>query len=87
MQERVCPKCGSTNINLQVVNKVTLKNKHHGVFWWICIGWWYVPFMWLVFTVPKLIIKLFGLGHKKYKTVNKEEMKAVCQSCGYSWEI
>lgn len=82
-----CPKCGSTNVNVQIVNKVILKNKHHGIAWWIFIGWWFVPCMWLIFTVPKILIKLFGLGHKRYKTVNKEQTKAVCQNCGYSWEI
>lgn len=34
-----CPKCGSENVNVQVVNEVELKNKHHSVIWWICIGW------------------------------------------------
>lgn len=82
-----CPKCGSTNVNIQVVNEVILKNKHHSIIWWICVGWWWVPIMWLIFTVPKIFIKLFGLGHKNYKTINKEHTKAVCQNCGYSWEI
>lgn len=80
-----CPKCGSTNVNAQVINEVILKNKHHSVIWWIFIGWWWVPVSWCCFFVIKLIFKIFG--HKKQKAINKEHTKAVCQNCGYSWEI
>ena len=74
-----CPRCGGI-MNFQVVNEVTLKNQHHGLLWWLFIGWWWVPFKWLVFTIPALIIKL--LGHKKQKAVNTQKRIAVCQQCG-----
>ena len=27
-----CPKCGSNNVNVQIINEQTLKNAHHGLF-------------------------------------------------------
>lgn len=81
----VCPKCKSENVNTQVINEVEIKNKHHGIFWWLLIGWWWIPIKWLVFTIPALIIKIFG--GKKQKAVNKQKTVCVCQNCGYRWEI
>lgn len=87
MGNKICPVCNSTNVTIQVVNESILKNKHHSIIWWIFIGWWFVPLMWICFFWIKLFIKLFGLGHKKQKIVNKTIKKAVCQSCGNSWNI
>lgn len=81
----VCPKCKSENVNVQVVNKVTIKDKHHGILWWLIIGFWWVPVKWLFFTLPALLFKIFG--GKKKKVVNKEITKCICQSCGYNWNI
>lgn len=80
-----CPKCHSNNVNAQVVNTVTLKDKHHGIIWWLCVGWWWVPIKWLFFTLPALIFAIFG--RKKQKAVNKKETMCVCQNCGYSWKV
>ncbi len=80
----VCPKCGSSNVNIQMVNEVKLKNKHHGLFWWLFIGWWWIPFKWLFLTLPALLFKIFG--HKKQKAVNKQKTMCTCQQCGHSWE-
>lgn len=79
-----CPKCGSENVNVQAVNEVTIKNKHHGFIWWICIGWWWIPCKWLFLTLPALIVKMFG--HKKQKVVNKTVTVCICQNCGHSWK-
>ena len=76
----VCPRCGSNNMNVQVINEVTLKNQHHSIWWWIFIGWWWIFVKWLVFTIPALIFKIFG--HKKQKAVNTQRRIAVCQQCG-----
>ena len=83
--QKVCPKCGSTNTTIQVVNEQELKNKHHGVFWWICVGWWWIPFKWLFLTLPALIIKIFKPKKKKIK--NKTITKCVCQDCGHNWNV
>ena len=80
-----CPKCGSENVNIQVLNEVKMKNAHHGFFWWICIGWWWIPVKWLFLTVPALLAKIFI--PKKQKTVNKTVKNAVCQNCGHNWNI
>lgn len=80
-----CPKCGSENVTVQVVTETELKEKKHGVFWWICVGWWWLPIKWLVFTLPALIVKIFA--PKKYKTVNHTKKIAVCHDCGKSWNV
>lgn len=80
-----CPKCNSENVNTQVINEVSLKNKHHGVIWWLFIGWWWVFIKWIFFTIPALIIKIFG--HKKQKVVNKQKTVCVCQECGNTWNL
>lgn len=79
-----CPKCGSENVNVQVINEVELKNKHHGFFWWILWGWYWVPIKWLFLTLPALILKLFG--HKKQKVKNIQKTMCTCQNCGKTWE-
>jgi len=81
----ICPKCNSQNVNTQIVNEVELKNKHHGIIWWLFVGWWWLPIKWLIFTLPALIIAIFG--HKKQKVVNKQKTMCICQDCGHSWEI
>lgn len=80
-----CPKCGSENVNIQMVSESQLKTKHHGIIWWLCFGWYWVPFKWLVLTIPALILKLFG--HKKQKIVTKHRQIAVCQNCGNNWNV
>ena len=78
----ICPKCGSEQVNVQVVNEVRLKNKHNGPIWWVFVGWWWIPIKWLCFTVPAIVFKIFG--GKKQKAVNKQVTKCVCQNCGHT---
>lgn len=80
-----CPKCGGQNVNVQVVNEVKLKKKHHGVLYWLCFGWLLSALMWIFFTIPVIIVKIFG-GSKK-KAVNKQKTVAVCQDCGNKWNV
>lgn len=80
-----CPKCGSDKVNIQVVNEVELKTKHHSALWWIFWGWYWIPIKWLFFTLPALIIKLFR--GKKQKVKNTATKHAVCQNCGHSWNV
>lgn len=81
----VCPKCGSENVSIQIVNESILKRKHHGVLYWLLIGWWLEMLLWLFLTIPRLLCMLFG--HKKQKIVNKQHKEAVCQQCSYTWKI
>lgn len=80
-----CIQCGSEDVTVNVVNEVTMKDKHHGILWWVFIGWWWIPVKWCVFFVPALLIKIFG--HKKQKAINTTVTKCVCQSCGYTWNV
>ena len=76
-----CPKCGSNNVNVQAVSIV--KNKKHGCLYWLCVGWWLEPIMWLFLTLPWLIIKIF----KPNKVKTKVKGYAVCQDCGNRWQV
>ena len=76
-----CSKCGSENVNVQLVTKV--KNKKHGIIYWLFIGWWLEPVMWIFLTLPWLIIKIF----KPKKVTSKTHSQAVCQNCGHTWKV
>ena len=78
-----CPKCQSQFVNVQVVTETQIKDKHHGVMWWLFIGWWWIPTKWLFFTLPALIIKL--IRRKKQKIVSTQQTVCVCQNCGFRW--
>ena len=78
-----CPKCGSSNINVQMVSETKLKKKHHGIIYWICFGWLIEIFLWIFLTLPMLIIAIFR--PKKYKTKTKHKSMCVCQNCGNHW--
>ena len=80
-----CSRCGSTNVILQAVNEVSLKNAHHGCMWWVFIGWCWIPVKWLCLTVPALLAKIF-IPHKQ-KAVNRTRRVAVCQNCGHTWHM
>lgn len=77
----VCPKCGSENVVVQAVGHV--RNKKHSIWYWIFIGWWLKPLLWLFLTLPMLIIKLFG----SKKVTTKVKSHAVCQACGYNYIV
>lgn len=81
----VCPKCGSENVKVEVINEVNIKNKRHGAIWWILIGWWWILIKWIVFTLPALIIAIFK--PKKQKVENVQHTVCVCQNCGNTWQI
>jgi len=77
----VCSKCGSNNVNVQAVTRV--KSKKHGLLYWMFIGCWLEPIMWLIFTLPWLFIKIF----KPKKVTSKVQKMAICQECGHSWKV
>lgn len=78
-----CPKCGSENVSIQIVTEVKEKRKK-GILYWLFIGWWWEPILWIFLTIPKLIYAIFG---RKTKVVTKVKRIAICQNCGHSWEI
>lgn len=79
----VCPKCGSANVNVTVINEAKLKRKH-GFVWWLFIGWWWRLIWFIVFGWWYLLFRLIR-GNKKI--VNVQKTVAVCQNCGHSWKI
>jgi len=81
----VCPKCGSENVNVQMVTETQLKKKHHNIIWWLFVGWYWVPFKWLFFTFPALIVKIFA--PKRQKLTSTHKSVCVCQNCAYHWEV
>ena len=76
-----CPKCNSSNTNVQMVTQI--KNKGRSIIWWIAIGWWWVIIKWTIFTLPALIFKI--LAPKKQKAVHISVR--VCQDCGNNWRV
>ena len=38
-----CPKCGSEDVTVQVINELELKKKGHSAIYWLLIGWWLQP--------------------------------------------
>ncbi len=79
-----CPKCGSKNVTIQVVNEQKLITKHHGILWWCCIGWWWIPIKWIFLTIPALFATIFIGKRKKIKNITKKIK--VCQNCGHTWK-
>lgn len=78
-----CPKCGSENVTVSVINEVKLKDKHKSIFYYLLIWWWWAPIKWIFFTLPALLFAIFG--HKKQKAVNIRKTVCCCQNCGHSW--
>ena len=80
----ICPKCKSANVSVQVINQTKLKTKHHNIFWWLFIGWWWVPVKWVFLLLHALIVKIFA--PKRYKTKNVAVTMCTCQQCAYTWK-
>lgn len=80
-----CPKCGSPNVTINVIQDTKLVNKHHGIIWWLCVGWWWLPIKWLCLTLPALLAKIFI--PKRQKVVQTTRRVCVCQQCGNNWYI
>jgi len=57
--------------------------KKKGCLYWLIIGWWLRPILWLYFFIPMLFLKLFG----RNKVQTNIQSTAVCQSCGNSWKV
>ena len=75
-----CPKCGSENVSVQAVTHVKTAGRH-GCLYWLFVGWWLQPILWLIFTLPMIIIAIFSPKRVKSKT----HSEAVCQNCGKRW--
>ncbi len=80
-----CSRCGSHNVQVQAVNQTKLIRKRRGLIYWLLIGWWLQPLLWIFFTLPMLFLALFAPKRQRLK--NKLFSVAVCQNCGYSQKL
>lgn len=72
-----CPKCKKYHIQVQAVNDVKAEKKHGcGYYIYLLCGGIFIE----ILTAP------FKTG-KRGKAVMKTRSYAVCQDCGYHWEI
>lgn len=75
-----CPKCGSENVNVQVVQiSGKTSSRGNGCLW--SIGRWTL----ILFTCGLWL--LVGKHKSTGTTKFKNETRAVCQSCGHTWTM
>ena len=79
----ICPKCGSENTRVEVVNTIHLKRKRSWFYWLFFV--WIDILIWFGFFLFRLIFQL--LKGKTYKTTNKIEKHLICNDCGYNGKI
>lgn len=79
----ICPKCGSENTRVEVVNTIHLKRKRSWFYWLFFV--WIDILIWIGFFLFRLIFQL--LKGKTYKTTNKIEKHLICNDCGYDKKI
>lgn len=82
-----CPKCGGDNVNTQLVNEVKEVKKRKSFLYTITLGWIVFLIKWIVFTLPALVLKIFGISGNKTKLVSKTIAYSICQDCGHKWKI
>ena len=78
-----CPKCNCPNVSINTVSEVKEKKKR-SLLYWLFIGLWLEPLMWLLFGFWKLLFELF---RKKTVVKSKTVTYATCQNCGYRWKV
>ena len=92
----VCPKCGSTNVNVQQLetgsvgtSKTTITKRRKGLLYWLFVGWWIWIFK--IFLLPFKILfgskKKIGSATTISGTKNIFTTRAVCQECGHAWKV
>ena len=75
-----CPKCGSNNVNVQMVNEGA-KTKHNGRG---CL-WECGRLLLILCTAGLWLLVGRSKGKSKTKIINKK--MAICQACGNTWEL
>lgn len=89
-----CPRCGSSNVlsqqNLSIINKIKVKTRGHGFFWWLLFGIFYLIWVLCVWTFKAMYWLFIGwwvdLIKKSKEKKEREKVVHVCQDCGYRWE-
>ena len=76
-----CPRCGSNHVDVQAVSMV--RNRPHGLFYWLFFGWLIDLLLWIFWTIPRLIIAIVF----PRRTTTRIRSEAVCQRCGRHWRV
>jgi len=73
----ICPKCGSNQVNTQVVSETDVVRREKG-FGCIkaCLGY-------LIFNVPGILCGLCGMGKGRTTTTTRSRSVHQCQTCGH----
>ncbi len=79
----ICPRCGSDDCTAQIVTSTQLVTAHHGLLWWVFLGWWWVPLKWVCFFPLALLAKIFA--PRRQKLNQQIGSMWVCHSCGNVW--
>ena len=75
-----CPKCGSNNVSIQIVQTGSVTNtKKKG-----CL---YSLFRTLLIICTLGLWSLFGKKKEKSRTTYTNQKVAVCQNCGHQWNV
>ncbi len=80
-----CPRCGSENVNVQMVSEQVVRTYDHSLFYKLFFGWW----MWFFKFLLKLCFSMFTffLPKKNKTTFTEHKTMAVCQKCGHTWQV
>lgn len=81
----ICTRCNSDNVSVQMLTEQELKQRGHGLVYWLLIGWWLQPLLWIFLTLPMIIITIFK--PRRYAITCHTKKMAVCNNCGNSWEL
>ena len=90
----VCPKCGSTNVNVQVVSNVKSRGGVHSwkkrfiflLVYWCCMLWCVDMFLFFLGFPIHRILKHRILKYEN-KTETEMESYAICQDCGHKYKV
>lgn len=93
-----CPRCKSANVLIQREQKSTVgvsqnkvviekEKESKGCMYWLLVGWWLQPMIWLFVFPFKLLFGGFKTnGNLSYSKTNTKTV-GVCQDCGKTWTI
>ena len=79
----VCPECNSSDVVVSASATEKVRPRH-GVLYWLLVGWWLHPLLWLCATVPMLVWRVIR-PNRKTETVLCSH--AACQRCGHTWVL
>ena len=73
----ICPKCGGNNVSITVVNQ-QYEEKRRGCLMW-CV--------WIILAICTIGLILIIPFMTRKKTNMRDKTVAICQNCGYRWNL